>query len=327
MLRSYIRQRDNLISSAAVHIQRMQKALTQMNIQLHKVISDITGFTGMKIIKAILEGERNALSLAKLKHAGIKSSIDKIAKALEGDYRKEHIFSLKQEVELYEVYKRKIAACDKEIEKHLKTFESKKKEEEVSKYKKNSRYKRGYEPQFDLTSHLIRITGVDVTEINGIEASLGQKIISEIGLDMSKWKTEKHFSSWLGLSPNHKISGKKVKSSKSLKVVNRAATAFRLAARSAGVSKSAIGAFYRRIKIRSGPSIAITATAHKIAKIFYRMLKYGEEFVAIDMEYYEKQYKERLIYNLRKRAKKLGFNLIPDGFDMKSTDINKNEQN
>ena len=185
VLRSYIRQRDNLIKSASVHIQRMQKALTQMNIQLHKVISDITGVTGMKIMNAILKGERDPVTLAKLKHRGIKSSTEKIAQALEGDYRKEHLFSLEQELELYETYKRKISACDSEIEKHLQTFESRKSEEKILKSKKPSTYKRGYEPQFDLTSHLIRITGVDLTAIQGIEASLAQTIISEIGLDMS----------------------------------------------------------------------------------------------------------------------------------------------
>jgi transposase len=311
ILRSYVRQRDNLISSASDHIQRMHKSLTQMNIKLDKVISDITGFTGIRIIKAILKGEKDCLKLARLKHPKIKSSESVLAKALEGDYRKEHLFSLKQELELFEYYRQKIIECDREIEKFLSSFESKVDEAVISDLPAIRKPQKN-DPGYDLRKYLIQITGVDVTKINGISASTAQVIISEIGLDMSQWKNEKYFASWLGICPNHKITGGKVKDTRSRKVVNRASNAFRLAARSAGLSHSAMGAFYRRIRSRLGGPIAVCATAHKIAKIFYRMLKYGEEFVEMDMEYYEKQYRNRVIKNLSRRAQKMGFKLIPE---------------
>jgi transposase len=312
IIRAYLRQRENLIKGASMHINRMQKAMTQMNIQLHKVISDITGLTGMKIIKAILAGERNTVVLASMKHPGIKSSHERIAKALEGDYREELLFVLKQELDLYEYYLDNIHECDKEIEQVLGSFETKLEDEEKikeSKAKTKREYK--YAIHFDLHSELYRITGVDLTKINGIDALTAQTIISEIGLDMSKWENEKKFCSWLALCPHNKITGGKIKDSRTKKIKNRATTAFHLAARSVGLSNSALGAYYRRMKGRLGAGPANTATAHKLARIFYSMLKYGEEFVDFGEDYYEKQYKERVLKNLQRRAKQFGFSLVP----------------
>jgi transposase len=290
IIRSYLRQRDSLVKNASTHINRMQKALIQMNIQLHKVISDITGLTGMKIIKAILNGERDTKVLASMKHYTIKSSAETIAKSLEGDYREELLFVLRQELEIYEYHLKKIHECDLAIEKCLSGFETKADEEKLDNFKETSR-RRSYKfaIQFNLQKQLYRITGVDLTKINGFDALTVQTIVSETGIDMSRWKSEKHFGSWIGLCPHKKITGGKLISSKTKKVKNRAAIAFRLAARSVGLSNSALGAFYRRIKARDGAGVATTATAHKLARIYYSMLKYGQEFVDLGAEYYEKK--------------------------------------
>ncbi len=250
VLRSYVRQRKNLTESASTHILRMQKALIQMNIQLHKVISHITGITGMKIIEAIIEGERDPEKLAKFRDARIKNDQSTIAKALAGDYREEHLFTLKQEFELYNIYQEKIAECDRNIEAYYKTFETKSCEsKQLSKQKnKNSKSK----PSFALYEELHRITGMDFTKIPGFDVLSIQTIVSEVGINHSKWPTEKHFSSWLGLSPANKVTGEKVFNTRTRKVINRAANALRIAAHSVGNSKSALGAYYRRLKKRLG---------------------------------------------------------------------------
>jgi transposase len=311
VLRSYIRQRENLIRSASTHVLRMQKALSQMNIQLHKVISHITGVTGIRIIKAIIEGERNPDTLAELRNERIKNSKSTIAKALRGDYRKEHLFTLKQEFDLYNIYQEKIAECDKSIEDYYKAFEtkadeSKKYDEIKSKPKNRSKNKMN----FPLHEELYRILGIDFTEIPGLDTLTVQTIISEIGIDPNKWQTAKHFSSWLGLSPSNKITGEKVFGTKTCKVVNRAANAFRMAANCVSKGKNALGAYGRRLKARLGASKAITAVARKIACIFYNMLKFGQEYVEKGIEYYEKRYEERTIKNLNRRAKELGYTLV-----------------
>jgi transposase len=302
ILRSYIRQRDNLMKSAARHIQRMQKSMIQMNLHLHKVISDITGNTGIKIVEAILKGERDPNKLASLKGPRIKNDKDTIAKALHGDYREEHIFSLKQEYDLYTIYQIKIEECDKEVEKFLQKIESK---TEVDHPKNNKKFS-----QFNLKMELHRTSGEDFTKIPGFDVISLQTIFSEVGFDINKWKSEKHFSSWLGLSPANKITGEKVFSTRTRRVVSRAATAFRLAAFSALKSHSAIGAYGRRLKSRLGAPKSITAVARKLACIFYRMMKYGVSYVEKGMNYYEQRYKERVVQNLKKRAIDLGFDLI-----------------
>jgi transposase len=329
VLRSYIRQRDRLTKSASVHIQRMQKALTEMNIQLHRVVSDITGVTGMAIIRAIVAGNRDTQEVAKLKDPRAKSSVaeiaaqsrrgllgvrcDKTAAALEGDYRAEHLFVLSQELSLYDTYQQQIVKCDGQIEQCLLTFDNQRDDDDEvlpprPKGKKPSRNG----PKFDLRSHLYRMIGINFTQIDGLEALTVQTIISEVGLDPTRFPTAKHFASWLGICPGSKISGGKILSAKTRKVVNRASNAFRLAAQSLANSKTALGAFYRRIRSRSGAPIAITATAHKLARIIYRLWTTGEDFVDAGVDAYEQQYQNRVLKNLKQRAKQMGFDLVPE---------------
>jgi transposase len=311
-LRAYMRQRSMLITSAGIHIQHMQKALSQMNLQLHNVLSDITGETGMKIIRAIVAGERDPMKLASYRDKRCKNTLEVIAKSLTGSYREEHIFSLTQALELFDHYKEKILVCDQKIEKQISLFQDVAQEKQnnpKSVHRIKSRPHRKNKLSFDVKSHLIRITGVDLTAIPGIEAASALKIISEIGLDLSRWKSSKQFASWLGLCPGNKVSGGKQLGGKSKRTSNFAASTLRIAASSLHSSQSALGAFFRRLKSRLGAPKAITATAHKIAIIMYEMIKNQTEYNEIGQDYYEKQYRERLIKNLNSRAKMLGFEL------------------
>jgi transposase len=310
VFRSYIRQRDRLTKSASVHIQRMQKALTEMNVQLHRVVSDITGVTGMAIIRAIVTGERDPQRLAALKDPRAKRSTDEIAAALVGDYRVEHLFVLKQELNLYDMYQQQIQQCDQQIEQCLSEFDSQN-DEPLPPRPKGKKPSRNA-PSFDLRSHLYRISGVDFTQIDGLEALTVQAIISEVGLDPTRFPTAKHFASWLGICPGSKISGGKILSSRTRKVVNRAANAFRLAAQSLANSQTALGGFYRRIRTRSGAPKAITATAHKLARIFYHLWTTGENFIDLGADAYEQQYQQRVLKHLKQRAKQMGFELVPE---------------
>jgi len=312
-LRAYLRQRSMLISQAGSHIQHMQKSLSQMNIQLHHVLSDITGETGMRIIRAIVAGERNPKVLAQSRNRGCKNSVAVIEKALTGHYRDEHVFALKQALSLYDTYYEKIEACDREIEKQLSIFEDvqrKPSEEEETSLKRRSKSHCKNTLSFDARSHLIRITGVDLTAIPGIEASSALKIVSEIGLDLSRWGNSKQFASWLGLCPGNKVSGGKRLGGKSKRTSNNAAAALRMCASTLHRSESSLGAFFRRLKARLGAPKATTAAAHKLATIIYNMLKKGVEYIESGAAYYETQYRERIVNNLSKRAKKLGFELI-----------------
>jgi len=311
-LRTYLRQRNMLVEKTAAHIQHMQKALSQMNIQLHNVIGDITGHTGMQIIRAIAKGERDTKLLASYRDGRCKNPIEIIEKSLEGQYRDEHIFSLQQALDLHDYYHSKIQECDDKIEKELLQFECQKdiSEEELSKRSVKRKASDKNAPLFNLQAHLIRMTGVDLTVIPGIAAYTGLKIISEIGLDMSRWKTGKQFASWIGLCPGNKVSGGKQLSGKSKRTANRAASALRIAASTLHRSNSALGAFLRRLKSRLGSPKAITATAHKLALIIFNMLKNGIEYIETGQDYYEQQYRERLVKSLHTRAKALGFALI-----------------
>ena len=276
VLRSYIRQRDNLIKSACIHVQRMQKALTEMNLQLHRVISDVTGTTGLSIIKAIIAGERNPQSLAALKDGRIKASCEEIAAALTGDYRPELVFILQQELQLYEFYQAQILAVDAQIEQCLASFTSKVDvtQKPLTKPKRRGKKQPGNAPQFDLRTHLYRISGVDFTQIDGCGALTILILLSELGLDPSRFPTVKHFTSWLGLCPGSRVTGGKVKSSKTRRVVNRAANAFRMAAQTLCRSHSALGAYYRRMQRRLSAPKAITATAHKERTYFLSSLDF-----------------------------------------------------
>ena len=316
-LRAYLRQRDMLIKSAAEHIQHMQKALTQMNIHLHNVVSDITGKTGMAIIRNIVAGVTDPKTLAALRDGRCHSSEEIIEASLVGNYREEHLFVLKQSLNLYDYYAKTLEECDFQIEKEVKKLEIKctpetikdleeKQPKETRKNKKLQKHAYG----FDLRSELIRTTGVDLTQIPSIGASTALTIVSEIGLDMSRWKSAKHFASWLGLSPGNKVSGGKRLSGKTKPCANRVAIALRVAANTLYQSQCAFGAFLRRMKGRLGSPKAITALAHKLAKLIYMMLKYGVEYVEKGVEFYENMYKKRREASLKKKAAELGYELV-----------------
>ena len=308
-LRSYLRQRAMLVEHAAQHVQHMQKALTQMNVKLQHVIRDITGKTGMDIIEAIVKGERNPRRLARLRDPRTKSDERTIAKSLQGHWRQEHLFELTQALELYRTYQAKIAECDREIEAQLEQFEDRSDGEPPAPNGKRRNQKNA--PRFDVQSHLYRMTGVDLTRIDGVDSYTALKVISEVGTDMTKWPSAKHFASWLGLSPNNRITGGRVISSKTKASANRAAAALRLAANALHRSDSALGAFLRRKKAHLGAPKAITATAHKLARIIYSMLRYGHRYVDAGAEYYEHQYHQRALHTARRRAAQLGYHLVP----------------
>ena len=254
-----------LVEYASHHIQHMQKALTQMNVRLQHVISNITGQTGMAIIEAIVSGERDPRQLAKLRDHRIRADEATIARSLQGHWLEEHIFELTQALELYRFYHQKIAECDWEIEAQLERFEDV--SDGGSPDGNGRRRSQGNAPRFDIRTHLYRMTGVDLTRIDGVDGFTALKVISEIGTDMTKWPSAKHFASWLGLSPNNRITGGKVKSSKTKPSANRAAAALHMAAHGLHRSDSALGAFLRRKKAHLGAPKAITATAHKLARL------------------------------------------------------------
>lgn len=315
-LRAYLRQRDMLIKSASTHILHMQKALTQMNLHLHNVISDITGTTGMAIIRSIVAGVTDPKVLATFRHERCRNPEEVIEASLIGNYRTEHLFSLKQALELYDFYTQKIAECDLQIQEQAKKLETKCDLEKLSQLKKKSIRKEVKKPKkheypFDLSSELIRITGVDLTKIPAIGASTALTIISEIGLDMNRWRSAKSFASWLGLCPGNKVSGGKKLSGKTKPCANRVAVALRNAANTLYRSECAFGAFLRRMKARLGSPKAITALAHKLAKLIYIMLKYGHEYVEKGVEFYEEMYQKRRETSLRKKAKEMGYDLVP----------------
>ena len=309
VLRSYLRQRAMLLTYASHHIQHMQKALTQMNIKLQHVVSDVTGETGMAIIRAILAGERDPVTLARLRHYRCQHDEATIAKALHGQWREEHLFALAQAVALYDMYHQKIGECDRQIEAHLGTFAEHQDSEAVLPMVRPRKRTRN-RPRFDVRGALHRMTGVDLTAIEGIDEPTALTIISEIGLDMGRWPTVKHFTSWLGLCPHHRVSGGKVLSRGTKPCANRAATALRLAASSLHRSQSALGAFFRRMKARLGAPKAITATAHKLARLIYTMLKHGSAYVRQRMVDDEHQYRDRMVQSLTRRAKALGYALV-----------------
>lgn len=312
VLRSYMRQREMLIRSASRHVQQMQKALTEMNIKLHQVISDLTGVTGLAIVRAILAGERDRLKLAAMKDHRIKSDEATIAKALEGDYRPEHLFALRQALELYDYYQQKVAECDAEILKEMQTLETRAEGAPPPAPKSKRKARSKHNPfSFDSQAELYRILGVDLTRIDGLNEGTVQLVLSELGLDLChKWPTEAQFTSWLGLCPNNEISGGKVLRRGTRKVVNRVANALRMCAQSLLKSNSALGAYARRMRAKRDSQIAITATAHKLARLIYRMLKYGEEYMDIGQEQYEAKYKAGLLKALQRRARQLGYQLV-----------------
>ena len=308
--RTYWRQRGEHVRGAATCVQRMQKSLTQMNVQLANVISDVSGLTGQTIVRSIVAGEHDPRKLAELSDPRIHASREEVAKSLEGNWRPELIFVLQQEVAMYDTYQQRIAECDQRLQEHLASFANiipLQPTEEEPKRKKTKPAKNA--PRFELRSELQRVTGVDLTRIDGIDVMVAQTLISEVGLDMSRWKTEAHFSSWLGLCPDNRTSGDKVLARGTRRVINRAATALRMAAVTLMRSRTYLGAQYRRLRTKLGAPKAITAMAHRLARLVYRMLKYGQRYIDKGAEYYEHRYRRQQIEFLTKKAAKLGFQI------------------
>ncbi len=311
VIRKDWRHRARLIQDASQQILRMQKELDEMNVHLHKVISDITGVTGMRIIKAILGGERDPEELAKLKHPNAKKTNEEIALALSGNYREEHIETLRDVVETYEHIHRQLARVTERMETKLKPFRSKVNPEEKPLPKvKSPQSRKKNEPHFDVRLEVYRITGVDLTEVPSLSGCTILTLITECGMDMSQWDTEKHFASWLGFAPGMNKTGGKARRSRTPKVKNRAADALRIAAMCLQRSDSALGAQYRRLRARLGPSKANGAMARKLAIIFYRAMKYGQVYNDHGAEYYDQKFREKTIKFLKAKAKKNGFHLI-----------------
>jgi transposase len=315
VLRSLLRHRAQLIEHRSPHILHMQKALKLMNIQLPEVLSDVTGVTGMAILRAIVAGERRGDVLAKLRQPGCKRSEQDIIQALTGTWRDEHLFVLAQSLELYDDYTATLTACDRRIDQQ---FSSMKPRFDVqgdppapptSRTKKNSNSKN--QPTYNVRAHLVRLLGIDLVDIIGISESLAQTILSEIGTDMSRFPTSKHFCSWLGLAPHNDISGGKVLRSRVMKVHNRAGQALRQAAQSCSRSRSVFGAFYRARSARSSSAEAVVATAHKIARVLYHMLTCREAFKPESIRDFDQKRQQREVKHLQKRARALGFTLQP----------------
>lgn len=311
-LRTYVRQRKNLTQNSATQIQLIQKAFDQMNIKLHNVISDITGKSGRLIIDAILRGERDAGILAEFADIRIKASKEDVVKSLQGIWRQDNLFELKQAYELYQIFKDKIMECDNQIETVLQRLVND--SDKAQNKKQNRKTKSKNKFSFNATDYLNIITGVNLTDIFGISELTVTEIVSEIGTDMSKWATEKNFTSWLNLAPNTRTSGGKRLKGKSIKKINKAGQAFRIAASTLKASNNWLGEFYRRIKAKSGTPVAIKATARKLAIIFYKMLKDKVDFNPLPIEEYNQCFKERKLKYINKQATNYGLKLVPVDF-------------
>ena len=305
-LRALWRQRGMLLRGQGRQVQHMQKALTQMNIQLTNVISDVVGETGRKILRAIVVGERDGQVLAAMKNARIRAGADEIAKSLQGNGRAEHLFALKQALDMFDFIGTPLAECDREIEQQLQSLQVH--EGEPAKGKKRGRARNA--PKFDLRTQLFKMCGVDLTRIDGIDVTTALAVISETGADMSRFPTVGHFASWLGLCPGTKITGGNVMSGKTQRVANRAAHALRLVAAALRSSQSALGAYFRRMCGRMDKPKAVTAAAHKLARLIYTMLTKGEEYTDQGQDYYEERYRERVLRQLAQRAEKMGMKLV-----------------
>ncbi len=310
--RGYQRQREMLVRYAAQHVQHIQKALEEMNVKLTEVVSDITGQTGMKIIKDIVRGVRDPLKLAKHRHEKCKATEAEIARALYGTWRAEHLFALKQAVQLYEFYHKQLRHCDERIEACLRGFADKSGGAVLPPNPRQQTRKRN-EAKFGARELLFRMAGLDLTVIEGISETTALVILSEIGTDLSRFPTEKNFVSWLGLCPQHRGSAGKIFSRRVRRGANRAARALRMAGQGCHHAKNALGAFYRRIQARCGGAKAVVATARKIAERVYRLLKYGQEYVRQAEQVYEEAYRLRTLKGMARKAESLGYKLVPAG--------------
>jgi len=312
-MRTYWRQRNDLIQSAARHIQRMQKVLTEMNVQLANVLSDVSGMTGQAIVKAILKGERDPYKLAELRDWRGKATQEQMARSLEGNWQEDLLFLLRQEQQAYEFCQKQIAACDQQLEDYLKEQEDRRQGAQLEEEKRKNRRKkkRGHTPQqFDLRAGLFRMTGVDLTRIDGIDVMTAATAISEAGWDMSKWRTEDHFVSWLRLCPDNKVSGEKIIGKGKLPTPNWLTSALKMAASSLKQSDTYLGAQFRRLRRRLGAPVAIKAMAAKLARLVYRMLRYGMKYVDRGAQVYEEQYRRRQIIFLKRKAAELGLQVV-----------------
>lgn len=309
-VRSLLRHRESLVQMAATHVNHMQKALDQMNLQLHHVISDIVGQTGLAIVDAILAGERDPLALAKLRNERIKATEEVIAKSLVGDYRHEHLFTLRQSLSAYRNYQKLIDDCDREIRQHLEEFQP---PDQPQAPASAAPAPQSMKMSNDgvLKSELKRVFGVDLTRIPGIRTGIAQTLFGEIGPDFTKFRSASAFASWMGLCPDNDISGGKVLWVGTRKVKCRAATALRMAAQSLHHSKSALGDFYRRMRAKLGAPKAITAAAHKIARIIFHLISTRQEFDDSRFAADQLRYQKRQEFKLRAKAKSMGFELVP----------------
>jgi transposase len=322
-LRTLMRHRGNLTSTGSEYIQHMQKALTQMNVQLHHVVSHLTGETGLRILRAILQGERDPQVLVSLRDPNItKSTKTQMCKALVGDWRPELLFVLQQSLEGWDFCQAQMNKCDQEIERVLKEIPAtpppreslekplKDRLASVNPRPKSRQSRKRNDPEKDLGPELARIAGIDLTQAHGLRILTVLALVSEIGADMSKWRSAKAFASWLGLCPGNKISGGKVLSSRTRKVASRAAAAFRMAALGVAETQTWLGSFHRRMRAKLGPAAANTATAHKIATVVYHLLKYKEPFVDRDLANYEAKVYKQKFARLQKQAAALGYTLV-----------------
>lgn len=312
-LRTILRHRQSLVRHQSPHVLHMQKAFMCMNIQIHHAVSDILGLTGMRIINAILQGERDCEKLAELRDPRCLNDKATIAKALNGNYREEQLLILKQSVQMYHRYQELIHDCDKELEKILSSFDDKILPEDIEKLKNENAYKinraKKNAIQFKVAPLMHQKTGANLFDVPSFNTTTVITAISEIGFDVSAWRTSKHFTSWLTLAPRNKISGGKVLSSSTNRKKNKLAEALKFAASTLHASQSYLGAQYRRLHAKLGAGKAITAMARKLAVILYNMLKYGQSFVELGMEKHEKDHRERTLKNLKKRAAELGYTI------------------
>ena len=312
-MRTYWRQRNDLVQSAGRHIQRMQKALTQMNIQLANVLSDVSGTTGQAIIKAILVGQRDPHKLAEFRDPRVKASKEQIAQSLEGNWQPDLLFLLKQEQDGYEFCQKQMAECDRQLEQYLQQREDRSHGASLPEEKRKNRLKKkkGNKPQFDLREGLFRLSGTDLTQIDSIDVITASTILSEAGWDMSKWQTENHFVSWLRLCPDNRISGEKIIGKGRLPTNNRATVALKIAANTLRQSDTYLGAQFRRLRTKLGAPCAIKAMAAKLARLVYRMLRYGMKYVDQGAAFYDLRHRELQVKRLKAKAEKLGYRMTP----------------
>jgi hypothetical protein len=308
-LRSYVRQRANPVRLSGQHVQRVQKALLLMNLKLTGVLGDVTGVTGLRIIRAILAGERDPRVLARLRDRRCKHTAADIATALDGRYRPEHLTELRLCLRLWDAYQEAVGDLDRVIADHLATMRRASPLPPLP-ARTRVRGRKPHDPRFDVRTALYYAAGVDLTAIEGIDEVHALTLVGELGTDFTKWPTVKHFASWLGVCPNWKKTGGKVQSSRTRAGKNRAAGALRLAAWGLVRSKSYLGAYLRRQWSRMGAPKAITATAHKLARVVYNLMRYGAAYVQQEEAAYAAQVRDRVERQLRRRAKELGYELV-----------------